>query len=230
MVPSANAGSRDQKRDFCILKPAGYKVKERQNIMKHIICYGDSNTWGNTGNGSRYDDELQWPNILQSKLGQDYKVIQEGLRARIAGNYETEKPYLNGQSSFEAIYRSAMPVNVLIIALGTNDFKSKYARSAQDIYNDLLWYAQKAEQLNTENNGAKVEIIILAPANYVSKKDYFEGDQSIREELLELFIDCEYPHIMVSDLQLSEDGIHYSEQDHQKIATIMTQQIKEQSS
>ena len=28
---------------------------------KHILCYGDSNTWGyNAATGGRYDDDVRW--------------------------------------------------------------------------------------------------------------------------------------------------------------------------
>lgn len=44
--------------------------------MKKILIYGDSNTWGdNFFLGRRIDDDKQWANILQKKLGSDYKVI-----------------------------------------------------------------------------------------------------------------------------------------------------------
>ena len=56
--------------------------------MKKILIYGDSNTWGdNFFLGKRIDDDKQWANILQKKLGSEYKVIQEGLPGRIAGNF-----------------------------------------------------------------------------------------------------------------------------------------------
>ena len=66
--------------------------------MKKILIYGDSNTWGdNFFLGKRIDDDKQWANILQKKLGSEYKVIQEGLPGRIAGNFDIEEPYKNGR-------------------------------------------------------------------------------------------------------------------------------------
>ena len=42
---------------------------------KHILCYGDSNTWGCTGNWiettvptKRYDEQTRWPCVLQADL------------------------------------------------------------------------------------------------------------------------------------------------------------------
>ena len=60
--------------------------------MKKILIYGDSNVWGdNFILGERIPDERQWVNILSEKLGNDYKIYQEGLPGRLAGSIEEEK-------------------------------------------------------------------------------------------------------------------------------------------
>lgn len=64
--------------------------------MEKILIYGDSNTWGdNFIQGRRIDDDKQWPNIIQNKLGQTVKIITEGLPGRLAGSDEKEKTYKN---------------------------------------------------------------------------------------------------------------------------------------
>ena len=95
--------------------------------MKKVLIYGDSNTWGdNFILGERIPDDKQWPNILQNSLGIEFKIIQEGLPGRLAGNDEKEKVYKNGKDSFIATFRTQAPVDVLIISLGTNDLQLKY--------------------------------------------------------------------------------------------------------
>lgn len=219
MVPPAILRAPETKKGIFIFFKGEY--------MKRILCYGDSNTWGNTGQATRYDDKVQWPVILQNKLGEEFKVVQEGLRARIAGGFETERPYLNGQGHFEAIFRSAAPVSFAVIALGTNDFKSRYSRSAKDIYADLMWYADKIKELQEDNYGHDVKVIFLTPANFLPSKDYFDADPSIREGLLELFMECEHPFIMLSDLEITEDGVHYTQSDHQQVAQVVYSELKE---
>ena len=47
--------------------------------MKQLLCYGDSNTWGdNFILGQRIPDKNQWPNILQNALGNNFKIILGG--------------------------------------------------------------------------------------------------------------------------------------------------------
>lgn len=98
--------------------------------MKRILIYGDSNVWGdNFILGERIPHEKQWVNILSEKLGSDYKIYQEGLPGRLAGNNEEEKKYKNGKDTFLSTFRTCAPVDILIIALGTNDLQIKYNKS-----------------------------------------------------------------------------------------------------
>lgn len=50
--------------------------------MKHILCYGDSNTHGYIPGGGRYDDDTRYTGILAKLLGSDYRIIEEGLNSR----------------------------------------------------------------------------------------------------------------------------------------------------
>ena len=51
--------------------------------MKTILCFGDSNTWGyNPENRQRFGPDERWTGILRNSLGEDYRVIEEGLNGR----------------------------------------------------------------------------------------------------------------------------------------------------
>ena len=47
---------------------------------KIIVCFGDSNTHGyNNKTGGRFDKTTRWPMVLQSLLGEEYLIREEGL-------------------------------------------------------------------------------------------------------------------------------------------------------
>ena len=48
--------------------------------IKHILCFGDSNTWGLDGEtGERLPWESCWTGVLQQKLNtSEYRIIEEG--------------------------------------------------------------------------------------------------------------------------------------------------------
>jgi len=195
--------------------------------MKRILCYGDSNTWGSDHQDTRYDDGAQWPNIVQGLLGKSYKLVQEGLCARVAGNFDQDKPHYNGQSSYEVIFRSAGPVDVVIIALGTNDLKMRYGRTVEQICDDLLWYQEKTHDLIDANNGIVPKFIYILPPNFVSKKGYYEAQDATRRELNKYIDDHATNTIIVDDLEMSDDGVHFTTSAHKRMANLVVDKLEE---
>lgn len=52
-------------------------------MKKRILCFGDSNTWGYDGQtGLRFDEDTRWTSLLQSLLGPEYAVLEEGQNGR----------------------------------------------------------------------------------------------------------------------------------------------------
>ncbi|MBF6649621.1 MULTISPECIES: SGNH/GDSL hydrolase family protein [unclassified Methylobacter] len=90
--------------------------------MKTILCYGDSNTWGYIpGTGQRYAPEIRWPGILSRELGNDYRVVEEGLSGRYTVWDEPFRPGRNGAALLLPLLQSHAPLDLVILMLGTND-------------------------------------------------------------------------------------------------------------
>ena len=48
--------------------------------MRTILCYGDSNTWGSDPETrERFPEDVRWPGVLRMRLGEEYRVMEEGL-------------------------------------------------------------------------------------------------------------------------------------------------------
>jgi lysophospholipase L1-like esterase len=107
--------------------------------MKNILCYGDSNTWGAKpltafGKIYRYPLQARWTSVLQAHLGADYHVIAEGLNGRTTCfDDEIEGRHKNGKRHFFTCLESHMPLDLVIIMLGTNDLKSRFGKTTWDI-------------------------------------------------------------------------------------------------
>ena len=98
-------------------------------MMKTIVCYGDSNTWGYmpktespaiTAN-NRYPWGVRWTSLLQMKLGADYRVAEAGLNGRTTVYPHYCKPWQTGIGSLEAVLYSQKPLDLIVMMLGTND-------------------------------------------------------------------------------------------------------------
>jgi len=104
--------------------------------MRRILCYGDSNTWGFSSvpepPAPRYARDSRWPCVMAEILGD--AVVEEGLNGRTTDLADPTHPELfgaglNGAAYLPACLASHLPLDLVIILLGTNDLKAMYART-----------------------------------------------------------------------------------------------------
>ena len=97
-------------------------ILPRENLMRTILCFGDSNTWGDPpGGNGRFAWHERWTGILQSSLGDGFRVIEEGLCGRTTCFDDPFSPNRNGLAYLTVALETHCPLDLLIIMLGTND-------------------------------------------------------------------------------------------------------------
>lgn len=93
--------------------------------MKTILCFGDSLTWGYDAEGPgrhAYDD--RWPSVVAAAFQGRARVVAEGLNGRTTAYDDHLAPAdRNGARLLPTLLATHEPVDVLVIALGTNDLK-----------------------------------------------------------------------------------------------------------
>ena len=96
-------------------------------LKKHtVLCFGDSNTYGyNPRTEGRYPSYFRYPNILQQFLGDEYKVIAEGLNGRTTAFPKTGLMWKSGLYAVEPVLASHYPIDTLIVMLGTTIILAK---------------------------------------------------------------------------------------------------------
>ena len=109
-----------------------------------VLCFGDSNTWGHDAeSGGRFAPHTRWPGVLAAESFH-INVLEAGLNGRttvfddplcnwLAPNYDPAAT--NGRKSLMPTLHSAKPVDLVIIALGVNDLKSRFSATPGDIAN-----------------------------------------------------------------------------------------------
>ena len=129
---------------------------------KHIVCYGDSNTWGYcAATGGRYEDDVRWTRLLQEQLGEGYLVAEEGVCGRTT---VFEGPLGEGLCGFAHLVpalNAHSPLDLLVVMLGTNDCKQRYSANAQNIADGLARLVRRAKELPVWAGEPKV--LIVAP-------------------------------------------------------------------
>ena len=138
-------------------------------MKKHIVCLGDSNTHGYCADpadcadgGIRFNESERWTRLLQKHLGEEYLVIEEGLSGRTTC---FEDPLHEGLSALNYIYpclKSHEFVDLLIIMLGTNDTKDRFASSAACIGIGMSRLVKKAQATECWGD-KKPNILVVAP-------------------------------------------------------------------
>jgi len=198
-----------------------------------ILCYGDSNTWGQKPDKSgRYSVNTRWTGRLQKQLGDDYYIIEEGLGSRTTDLEYAKKPGRNGRAYLIPCLVSQSPIDLVVLMLGTNDLKIEYGRSAQDIADAVKRLVVDIKQYAYSRSNEAPKVLIVSPiyidgqapdfrkfyesiydAESVTKSHQLaEVLKRVAEETGSLFFDAS----TVSEA--GEDGIHFNEAAHIALA------------
>ena len=105
---------------------------------RRIMCYADSLTWGwvpveNAVPTHRYPYEQRWTGVMAAELGDGYEIVEEALSGRTTAVDDPTDPRLNGASYLPSALASHLPLDLVILLLGTNDTKVYFHRSPFEI-------------------------------------------------------------------------------------------------
>ena len=226
------------------------------NQTKTLLCYGDSNTWGNVPRSDdRYPKNVRWPGALQNLLGSEYEVVSEGLCGRTFVAQDPAKPHRTGITHLQAILESADPIDLLIIMLGTNDVKTTYGLSLKEIASNLeqtiefvknkkiadvsgLGDPSKTNNLSTLDLAKIPKILVICPPPVIVPKtgdldkrmvpglEAFKILPSLYKEVAEKHA-CGF--INAGDYITSSkiDGYHLDSDSHLKLAEVISKWVEE---
>jgi lysophospholipase L1-like esterase len=132
--------------------------------MKTVVCYGDSNTWGAVpASPTRHGPSHRWPSILQQALSDDWQVVAEGLPGRTTVYDDPiEGDHLSGLAHLRPCLESHRPLDLVILMLGTNDFKRRFGLEAEDIAQGVKRLIQEAARLDVYG-GKPPRIFVICP-------------------------------------------------------------------
>jgi lysophospholipase L1-like esterase len=206
--------------------------------QKNILCFGDSNTWGFPPDcGARYDRQTRWPGVLQQALGEDYYVIEEGLPGRNTVWDDPVEGGKNGLKQLLPLIHSHMPLDLLIIMLGTNDFKNRFSVSPLDISWSIGRLVKAARDSGHPLLGEAPEVLVLCPPPLADLSNSpFAGilvgaEAKSRQLAAVLGAFCEDNQIRMFDagsvVQTSPvDGVHWEPEEHRKLGVAVAGQVQ----
>ena len=210
---------------------------------KRIVCFGDSNTWGyNPVTHTRYDESVRWPMVLQSLLGPQYQIIEEGQNGRtIAAPDPWEWGTKCGMDYVLPMVESHNPFDLLIIMLGSNDLKKKFHLPAADIAGSLQNMLMRVKGYAAYQLGCPdLNILIVAPplpgealaqSPFAPFFDCEEAPKQARELAHWYALVAEQFHCAFFDASAlvsgsEADQLHLSPESHRKLAEALQAEVK----
>ena len=201
--------------------------------MKNILCYGDSNTFGlNPKDFSRYDENTRWTALLQKNLGEEYKVINEGMPNRTGFVDNPDGTVYSSQKHFPETLLKTESLHILILAIGTNDLMFKYNITIDTVEKGLNNLIKTAKE--------KTNNIIIIPPTIMTENilnGYFSSmfdETSIikAKEIGKIYKQisaencCKYFDINEFVMPSTIDGLHYDKKTHKLIADRLTEIVR----
>lgn len=202
------------------------------NAIKQILIYGDSLVFGKqSGANVRLASNVRFTGVLQDLLGDGFEVIEEGLRGRMLSGENPFFPERNGLQQFGPIVGSHLPVNVVVIALGTNDSNQNPSFDARVFAHSLNNYMSKLKDWAEFLGVTMPKVLVVLPPE-IDETHYDEGTarifgaganervQQLRQELNSVAEGLDLPVLDASQhcSPAAQDGIHLDLENNRKLA------------
>jgi lysophospholipase L1-like esterase len=204
---------------------------------KTILCYGDSITWGyNPVTSNRMNLDERWPGVLDKGLGDDYKVIGEGLNGRTTTRDDPfNNSYKNGLKYLIPCLDSHKPIDICILFLGTNDLKKRFGLSAKEIAGGIMILVDTIMKSAAGPSGLAPKILLMVPP-YIKKmnsfpnefEDSYQKSYDLPDYYAKIAIDynCEFLDTSKIIVASELDGVHPDVDEHLKLGNAVVELVK----
>lgn len=204
-----------------------------------ILCIGDSNTWGyNPKNGQRL--ERRWTRLLGEMLPED-EIVEEGLCGRTLISMDREKRERCGIDSLNVLLMSHMPVDLVLVMLGTNELKTVFHTNARFIARGVREFIRTIKNPFLWEKAYIPRVLVISPIllrdDIREREEFYTGfdensiEQSghMAEEIGKVCETYGVDFMNAADYAKASgiDGIHMDEENHRKLAEAICRKINE---
>ncbi|MBF9032620.1 hydrolase [Rhodobacterales bacterium HKCCE2091] len=209
--------------------------------MPVVLCYGDSNTHGtmpmaDISDMGRFDPDVRWPGVMAEALGDGWTVIEEGLPGRTTVHDDPiEGAWKNGLAVLPAVLETHRPIDLVVILLGGNDLKARFAVTAADIAESCGRLVREVRGSSAGPAGRAPRVLLVAPPplrEVGCLSGMFEGAEAKAAGLAPAIAAVAERHgvaffdagrvAAVDPL----DGVHYSEDTHGALGLAIADEVR----
>lgn len=186
-------------------------------MIKKLLCYGDSNTWGfDPRDGERYPADGRWPDLLTTRFG--IATRNEGLNGRTIPYGEC------GFSMARLMLTQAGDCDGAVVMLGTNDIFWIWDVTAEKIAERIRGLFANIPRFFRWDGGAR-RVILLSPPPIIlpdtpENAAYLRASAKLPEAYRRAAKELGTGFFDVSSVcpEMAFDGIHLSEEGHRQVA------------
>ena len=206
-----------------------------------ILCVGDSNThgtlpMGDLGDAGRLGPGVRWPGVMAGVLGVGWRVIEEGLPGRTTVHPDPiEGVHKNGLAALPVLLESHLPLDLVIVMLGTNDLKARFAVPPEDIAAGAGRVALAVRRSEAGPGGGVPLVLLVAPPPILevgALKGMFGGGASKSAAFAACFA-AEAARLGIAFLDAGRfvrsselDGIHFDAGEHAKLGQAVAEAVR----
>jgi len=136
-------------------------------VLKQILVYSDSLTWGIIpGTRGRLDFDQRWPGVLENGLILDehrVRVVEDCLNGRRTVWDDPFKPGRNGVEGLAQAVEMHSPLALVILMLGNNDFQNMHSNNAWHSAQGMARLIEEVKQAPIEPGMPRPPILVICP-------------------------------------------------------------------
>ena len=206
--------------------------------MKTVLAFGDSIMWGFIpGTRERYPRDVRWPRVLQKGIGDQVEILDNALNARTTVHDNPFRDYRRGLDILPSLLEAHAPLDLVILALGSNDLHSNYGLDPFNVARGMRRLVQTVKTYATEPNMPVPEVLVISPTRIIPTEDPYYGPifgdaHKIFDQVAPLYqklAEEEGAHFFDAATIASgspRDGIHLTAEDTIKIGEALVDPVK----
>lgn len=220
-------------------------------VPKRVLIYSDSNAWGWVPTESgfptvRLSDDERFGGVLERELGDGYEVVVDGLNNRTTdlddfqdwGNVPARA--FNGAAELPEAIARELPLDLVVVMLGTNDAKAQFERSADEIAEAAVGLGKVvANSTGVATEYAAPKVLVVAPPpigtmNHEGIAQFYAGGDAKSATFKDAFEAAGkaagVPVFSADDAMGTSDGfdgVHFSTEDHRQLGAALAPVVRE---
>jgi lysophospholipase L1-like esterase len=206
--------------------------------MKKVLFYGDSNTWGyQSETMQRLALKNTWPYIVETELQKssiELLPLVAGLNGRLTNIDDPTWPGRNGIEQLPTLLEMHDPLDVVIIALGVNDTKTRLQRQPEQILKAIEETVALIANNQWSLHSTSPKILVVTPTlikNEAAYNNEFIGAND-KIKTLSTMIEAssvKHKYTAFNTLGLTfhycKDGVHLDPHDHVTLGTAISKTL-----